>query len=201
MMNTSIYEEISSSEEETILNESFTKLVLQLEKDLERLKKDINGELNIHFKELKVLKKIATFSVIRLENVTEFLETAIFTLMIEVPESFSFESITLYKCMLKNVESFPERAYKEHVQVLLNLKNDEIKDLLLLIHKERKEKQQQSFSLFKKNEQKVSVVRPFFSILSEEKAKKRTDSDNAEIKCGEKRLRKISPLTLPNNSM
>ncbi|TLY47632.1 MAG: hypothetical protein E6K54_04345 [Gammaproteobacteria bacterium] len=195
MINDTIYEEISS-EEETIPNELFHKLLLQLEKDLKKLKDDSDEELNEHFEELKKLNKTATLSVINIEDVTNFLETAIFTLMIELPEVFSFKPLTIYKSMLKNVEFFPKNVYKEHLQVLLDLKNEEVKDLLLLIKKEKQEKKPQSFSLLTKNEQQFSVVRSFFSILSEEKAKKRANLEDVEILPKQKRLRGIFPLAL-----
>ncbi len=48
--DTNIYEEISSSDEETTLNEQFSELLLKLEKDLERLKVDSDEDLSDHFK-------------------------------------------------------------------------------------------------------------------------------------------------------
>lgn len=195
MVDNAGYEEISS-DEETIPNEQFHKLLLQLEKDLKKLKDDSDEELNEHFEELKKLNKTATLSVINIEDVTNFLETAIFTLMIELPEIFSFKPLTIYKSMLECVKSFPKAAYLEHLQVLLDIKNDETKDLLLLIKKEKQEKKPQSFSLLAENEQQFSVVRPFFSILSEEKAKKRANLEDVEILPKPKRLRGISPLAI-----
>lgn len=197
--DTNIYEEISSSDEEPILNGQFNELLLELEKDLEKIKNDSDEELSEYFEELETLKKIATLPVINIKNVTEFLETAIFILMVELPEGFSFEPLTIYKCMLKKVESFPEKFYKEHLQILLNLKNEETKDLLLSIKKEREEKQTKNL-LLEKNEQQISVIRPFFSILSKEKAQKRANSTDAETVCKRKKLRKISPLALPKNN-
>lgn len=54
--------------------------------------------------------------------------------MIELPEAFSFKLLTIYECMLKCVGYFPKKAYLEHLQLLLDLKTDETKDLLLLIN-------------------------------------------------------------------
>lgn len=201
--NTNVYEDISSSDEEPILSKQFTKLLLKLEKDLEGLKDDSDEDLSDHFKELEELKKTATLSAINIKDVTGFLETDIFALMIELPEAFNFTPLTIYTCMLKCVESFPKSVYQEHLQVLLDLKNDETKDLLLLINNERKEKKQQSFSLLEKEiEQQTSVIRPFFSILSAARGKKRASSEN-DIASPKhvKLLRRISSLALPNNNL
>ncbi|WP_342147719.1 hypothetical protein [Rickettsiella endosymbiont of Aleochara curtula] len=60
--------------------------------------------------------------------------------MVELPVAFSFKPLTIYKYMLKHVESFSKSVYQKHLQVLLDLKSDETKDLLLLINDEEKEK-------------------------------------------------------------
>ena len=190
--DTNIYEEISSSDEEPSLSEQFSKLLLKLEKDLQRLKEDSDEDLSDHFKDLEGLKKTATLSVINIKDVTGFLETDIFALMVELPEAFSFKPITIYECMLKRVESFPKSVYQEHLQVLLDLKNDETKDLLLL--KEKSELKDES-------KQQISIVRPFFSILSAAKAKKRISSESDIVSSkGVKLLKTISPLALPSSS-
>lgn len=189
------YEEINS-DEETSFKKQFNELLLKLEKDLKMLKVDSDEDLNEHFKELKALKETAALSIINIEDVTSFLDTNIFALMVELPEVFSFKLLTLYACMLNCVESFPKKAYQEHLKLLLDLKTDETKDLLLLINDKRKE--QQSFLLDAETEQHVSI-RPFFSILSEIKTKKRVNSKDVEIISKQKRLRKVSPLALPNN--
>ncbi|MGC1854705.1 MAG: hypothetical protein WA659_04955 [Candidatus Aquirickettsiella sp.] len=200
--DTNIYEEISSSVEETTLNEQFSELLLKLEKDLERLKVESDEDLGDHFKQLEGLKKTANLSVINIKDVTGFLETDIFALMVELPEAFSFKPLTIYKCMLKHVESFPKSVYQEHLQVLLDLKNDETKDLLLLINDEKKEKKQQnSLLLEKESEWQTSVIRPFFSILSATKAKKRALSENDIVSPKRGKLLRVSPLALQNNSL
>lgn len=190
--NTTIYEEISSSDEEPILNEQFSVLLLQLEKDLEKLKNDSDEDLSDHFKELEGLKKIATLPVINIKDITGFLETDIFALMVELPGAFSFKPLTIYECMLKSVESFPKSVYQEHLQVLLDLKNDEIKDLILLREKNK---------LKDESKQSISIVRPFFSILSAAKTKKRISSESNNVSAKRfKLLREIPPLTLPSKS-
>ncbi len=185
--------------EETSFSKQFNKLLLKLEKDLKILKVDSDEDLNEHFKELKELKETAALSIITIEDITSFLDTNIFALMVELPEVFSFKLLTLYTCMLSCVESFPKKAYQEHLQLLLDLKTDETKDLLLLINDKRKK--QQSFLLNAENtetEQHVSI-RPFFSILSEIKTKKRIKSKDIEMTSKRKRSIQISPLALPNN--
>jgi hypothetical protein len=190
--DTNIYEEISSSDEEPILSEQFSELLLKLEKDLQRLKNDSDEDLSDHFKDVEGLKKTAALSVINIKDVTEFLETDIFALMAELPEAFSFTPLTIYKCMLKRVESFPKSVYQQHLQVLLDLKNDETKDFLLL--KEQSELKEQS-------KQPISIVRPFFSILIAAKSKKRVYSEsNIVSPKRSKLLRRISPLALPSSS-
>lgn len=190
--NTTIYEEISSSDEEPILNEQFSVLLLQLEKDLEKLKNDSDEDLSDHFKELEGLKKIATSRVINIKDITRFLETDIFALMVELPGAFSFKPLTIYECMLKSVESFPKSVYQGHLQVLLDLKNDEVKDLILLREKNK---------LKDESKQSISIVRPFFSILSAAKTKKRISAESNNVSAKRfKLLREIPPLTLPSKS-
>lgn len=197
--DTNIYEEISSSDEETTLNEQFSELLLKLEKDLERLKVDNDEDLSDHFKQLEGLKKTANLPVIDIKDVTGFLETDIFALMVELPEAFSFKPLTIYECMLKNVESFPKSVYQEHLQVLLDFKNDETKDLLLLINDEKK---QQNSSLLKKESKcKPSVFRSFFSILSAIKAKKRVALETDTVSPKRRKLLSVSPLALTNNAL
>lgn len=190
--NTTTYEEISSSDEEPILNEQFSVLLLQLEKDLEKLKNDSDEDLSDHFKELERLKKIATLPVINIKDITRFLETDIFALMVELPGAFSFKPLTIYECMLKSVESFPKSVYQEHLQVLLDLKNDEIKDLILWREKNK---------LKDESKQSISIVRPFFSILSAAKNKKRISSESNNVSAKRfKLLRDLPPLTLSSKS-
>lgn len=191
--NTTIYEEISSSDEEPILNGQFSVLLLQLEKDLEKLKNDNDKDLSDHFKELEGLKKIATLPVINIKDITRFLETGIFALMVKLPRAFSFKPLTIYECMLKSAESFPKSVYQEHLQVLLGLKNDEIKDLILLREKNK---------LKDESKQSISIVRPFFSILSAAKTKKRISSESNNVSAKRfKLLREIPPLTLPSKNV
>lgn len=196
MLDNAGYEDISPDEETSFNNKQFNELLLKLEKDLKILKDDLGEDLIEHFKELEELKKTATFSIINIEDVTSFIHTNIFALMIELPEAFSFKLLTIYECMLKCVGYFPKKAYREHLQLLLDLKTDETKDLLLLINDKRKK--QQSFLLNAETKQQVSI-RPFFSILSEIKTKKRGNSENVETTSKRKQSRKISPLALPNN--
>ncbi len=70
--------------------------------------------------------------IINIEDVTSFLDTNIFALMIELPEVFSFKLLTLYACMLNCIGSFSKKAYQEHLQLLLDLKTEEAKDLLYI---------------------------------------------------------------------
>ncbi|MFZ0219757.1 MAG: hypothetical protein WAL30_06095 [Candidatus Aquirickettsiella sp.] len=199
-----IFEEVSSSEETFISNERFIELLFKLEKDLQQLENETEEDLNDHFTELKKLKKMAILSIINIQRITWFLETAIFALMSELPEAFSVESSEIYKCMLERVRSFPKDAFREHLQVLLDKKNEENKELLLLINEE-KEAKNQSFSNENEeheSEQRVSIIRSFFSILGTAKAKKRASSENDALSSKRvKRLSKISPLALPNNSV
>ena len=196
MLNDAIYEEISS-DEETNLSKQLKDLLLKLESDLKILKDDSGEDLSEHFKELEELKKV-DLSVIEIKDVTDFLKTNIFSLMIVLSEVFNLKPLTIYGCMLKSVRSFPKTAYQEHLQVLLDLKTEETRELLLLIKDERKERKQKSFLPNEEKKQQVSI-RSFFSILSDEKTKKRGNLEDVESTARHKRLRKISPLALPNN--
>lgn len=106
------YEDISYDEETSFNNKQFNELLLKLEKDLKILKDDLGEDLSEHFKELEELKKTAILSIINIEDVTSFIDTNIFTLMIELPEAFSFKLLTIYECMLKCVGYFPKKAYR-----------------------------------------------------------------------------------------
>lgn len=134
-----------SEDKSMVLKGQFTELLFKLEQDLQEIKEleiiekseveEIDGKsenedsqasfVARHFIELEVLKKIFTSLLVRSEDVTWFLRSAIFDLMSCEPESFSIEPLELYECMLERAELLSKDVFHEHLQALLDKKTDE----------------------------------------------------------------------------
>lgn len=187
-----MYELISDVEEDTSLNKQLSKLLLQLEKDLEKLKNDTEEDLIDHFCELKKLKEIEMLSVINIEYITWFLESAIFNLMGEIPEEFSIVPLELYECILERIGGFSREDYLKHIEKLLSLKNEENAKLfsLLLLKKKLDKKITEEIERKRQN-----PVQSFFHALN---ARKRSLEESSALPIPTKRikLQATSPLAL-----
>lgn len=89
-----------------------------------------------HLAELEELKVISTLSLVTIKDLTWFLRTAIFALMLEIPDEFTIEPLALYECILGRIESFP-KDFSEHVEILLDLKSEEDKKIRLLVNEKK----------------------------------------------------------------
>lgn len=186
------------TEQKKILDEK-NELLLKLEMDLKKIQRETHMALKDHLKELKRLKKILIQSSIKLENITWVLDTNIFDLMLEVPEEFSVQPLTMYKVLLACVKPFSKATFQKHLQVLLDRKNEETKDLLALINKEKNENK--LLSKYKEEAQeRISMMSSFFSVLYAEKERKRIGLEKTNWPRRNKPLRILSPLALTNKN-
>lgn len=187
------------TEQKKFLDEK-NELLLKLEMDLKKIQREAHMTLNDHLNELKRLKKILIQPSIKLENITWVLDTNIFDLMLEVPEEFSVQPLTVYKVLLTCVKPFSKTTFQKHLQVLLDRKNEAINDLLVLINKEKNGNK--LLSTYKEEAQeRISMISPFFSVLYAEKERKRIVLEKTNWLRRHKPLRTLSPLALTGNSL
>ena len=197
MVNDESIEAVSDVKEETSLDSQLNKLLLQVENDLKKLKDETDEDLMDHLNDLKELKKIAVLTVIDIKHINWFLESAIFALMKEIPESFNIKLLALYKCMLNRIGDSTKEDYLKHNEKLLELKskeNDKLA-LLLLFKKELDKKINEEIEIKKQN-----PVQSFFHALNEQK---RTLKETAYPSTSNKRIKllPISPLALQSNGL